>query len=104
MSTILAWAAFVFGAFLCLTNFYLSFVSYPFHRLHGLPKESYRWNSGIPVFASLFVGLSLLGLHSLPGLLPIVVGLILIDTGGLHWCLGMVIYQSLAGTKQKSGY
>src|SRR5580658_3637120 len=49
MTATLALIAFVSGAILCVTNFYLSFLRYPLHRLRGLPRESYHWDSGIPV-------------------------------------------------------
>jgi len=102
MSTNLSWTAFVVGAFLCITNFYLSFLSYPLHRLRGLPRESYRWNSGIPLFGSLLVGLSLLGLYPLPCMLPAAIALIVIDTGGIHWFVGVMIYQSVFRKNQKN--
>src|SRR6266496_1875075 len=95
MSITLAWIAFVFGALLCLTNCYLSFLRYPLHRLRGLSRESYRWVSGIPAFGSLIVGLSLFGLHSLPAILPIGIAVMVIDTGGIHWFIGTMLYQSL---------
>jgi len=94
MITFLAWVAFVLGALVCLTNFYLSFLRYPFHRLRGLPKESYRWISGIPLLGSVFVGLALLDLHPLPGMLPAAIALIVIDTGGIHWFVGTMVYRS----------
>jgi hypothetical protein len=103
MSTVLAWTAFVLGTFLCLTNFYLSVLRYLLHRLRGLPRESYRWVSGIPLFGSLLVALSLLGLYAPPGMLPAAIALIVIDTGGIHWLLGVMIYQSVYGKKQKHG-
>ena len=103
MSTTLAWIAFVLGALLCLTNFYLSFLLYPVHRLRGFPRESYRWESGIPVFGSLFVGLSLFGLHSLSAMQPAALLLMVIDTGGIHWFVGIWIYWSLHEKTQKDG-
>lgn len=99
MNTTLAWIAFALGALLCLTNFYLSFLRYPLYRLRGLPKESYRWVSGIPLFGSLFVGLSLFGLSDLTGMVSVAVVLIVIDTGGLHWFVGTMIYQFVYGEK-----
>ncbi len=99
MRTVLSWLAFSLGGLVCLTNFYLSFLRYPLHRLRGLPRESYRWVSGIPLFGSLFVGLSLLVLHSLPGILPAAIVLIAIDTGGIHWFVGTTIYHSVYGKK-----
>ena len=99
MTTVLAWIAFALGALLCLTNFYLPFLRYPLHRLRGLPKESYRWVSGFPLVGSLLVGLALFNLHALPGMLPAAIVLIAIDTGGVHWFFGTMIYQSVYGKR-----
>jgi hypothetical protein len=96
MSAFLAWPAFVLGGSLCVLNFYLSFVSYPVHRLRGRSKESYRWVSGIPLVGSILVVLSLLHLHSLTALFAIGVALIAIDTAGIHWFVGTMIYQSFS--------
>jgi len=74
-------------------NFYLSFLRYPLHRLRGLPKDSYRWVSGFPLFGSLFVALSLIGLHEVSWMIPVAIVLILTDPGGIHWFVGSVIYQ-----------
>ncbi len=92
MSTILAWTAFVLGALLSFFNFYLSFLRYPLHRLRGFPKESFRCASGIPLFGSILLGSALLGLHAQPGMLPVVIALAVIDTGGLVWIVGAMIY------------
>jgi hypothetical protein len=92
MIPVLAWLAFVLGAWICLGNFYLSFVSHPLHRLRGLSKESFHGASGAPFLGSILVGISLLHLHSINWMLPIGIGLILIDTGGIHWCAGVLIY------------
>ena len=95
----IVWIAFALGALLCITNFYLSFLRYPLHRLRGLPRESYRWSSGIPLFGSLLVALSLFGLHAAQGVLPAAMVLIAIDTGGIHWLVGTMIYQSVHGKR-----
>ena|ERR1017187_327152 len=99
MSAILAWVGFALGAWVCLLNFYLSFVRYPVHRWRGLSKESYHWVSGLPLVGSLFVAFSLLRLHPLPALLPIGLALIAADTGGIHWFIGSMIYQSFHAKK-----
>ena len=99
MLTALSWIAFGIGAWLCAMNFFLSFLRYPLHRLRGLAPESYHWVSGIPVFGSVFVALSLLQLHVTPWLLPIGVVLILVDTGGIHWFIGVQIFHALHGKK-----
>ena len=99
MITILVWLGFAVGGWVCLLNFYLSFLRYPLHRCRGLPEESYRWVSGVPVLGSLFVALSLFELHSLAGMLPVGIGLIAIDTGGIHWFVGSMIHQALHAKK-----
>lgn len=99
MSTILSWLAFSLGGLLCLANFYLSFLRYPLHRFRGLPKESYHWVSGFPLVGSFFVALSLLVLHGLPGILFVAIVLISIDTGGIHWFFGTMIYRSVYDKK-----
>jgi len=47
--------AFLVGAWICLFNFYLSFVRYPIHRLRGGSVEDFEWTSGIPMLGSLLV-------------------------------------------------
>jgi len=64
-----------------------------------MEKETYKWVSGIPLFGSFLVALSLLHLYTLPGLLPLAAGIILADTGGIHWVIGTMIYYSLYGNK-----
>jgi hypothetical protein len=95
--SIIAWLAFGFGAFLCVTNFYLSFLRYALHRLRGLSQESFRLVSGFPLVGSLLVAFSLLALRSLPFMLPVGIALIAIDTGGIHWFIGTMIYHSVRG-------
>jgi hypothetical protein len=80
------------GGLLCCLNFYLSFLKYPVHRMLGGKKEDYRWDSGIPVFGSLFVALSLFWFWQPPWLLTLAIVLILVDTGGLHWFAGTLLY------------
>ena len=92
MSNVIAWTAFALGALLCLFNFYLSFLRYPLHRLRGLPEESFRYASGIPLLGSVFVGSSLLGIHAQPGVLPVAIVLAVIDAGGVVWVAGAMIY------------
>ena len=84
-------------------NLYLSFLRYPIHRLRGGTRENYKHVSGLPLFGSLFVALSLLKFYSHPILLAIAVILILIDTAGLHWFLGtMFYYYAIRKRKVKS--
>ena len=92
--TFISWAAFLVGGFVCLLNFYLSWLSHPLHRLQGLSQESFRSRSGFPFIGSILVALSLLRLHSEPAAVPIAIGLIAIDTGGIHWFLGALIHHA----------
>jgi hypothetical protein len=92
--TFISWAAFVVGGFVCLLNFYLSWLSYPLHRLRGLSPESFRSHSGFPLIGSILVVVSLVGLHSQFTVVPIAIGLIAIDTGGIHWFLGAQVYHA----------
>jgi len=88
------------GGFICVLNFYLSFLRYPLHRWRGGTREDYRWESGLPLLGSAFVAWSLFWLHKWPVLLPVGVLLILIDTGGIHWMLGVVLWHEVL-TKPK---
>jgi hypothetical protein len=88
-------ALLVFSGLLCCFNFYLSFLRYPIHRMMGKKKEEYRWASGIPVFGSLFVAISLLSFWQVPWLRGTAIGLILIDTGGLHWFAGTMLWHEV---------
>ncbi len=95
MIEILSWLAFLFGSLLCVCNFYLSFLRYPFHRLRGLPRESYRFVSGIPLIGSALVALAMCKLYAFPSVRFVGLILIAIDTGGIHWFLGTITYQHL---------
>lgn len=92
--TFLKWALFAFGAYLCVLNFYLSFLRYPLYRRRGLPKESFKFISGIPILGSLIVFLLLHYTNLPPVMQYVAIGLIVIDTGGIHWAIGSIIYHS----------
>ncbi len=90
----------VVGGSICLLNFYLSWLRYPWFRLRGGRREDYQWVSGFPVLGSLLVvvawavwlrredSLALdIGAWTLAGL----------DTGGLHWFLFDMVRQRLEG-------
>jgi len=47
--------AFLFGVYICVLNFYLSFLRYPLYVRRGQRKEDFKFISGIPVLGSLFI-------------------------------------------------
>lgn len=92
MVTLLCWIAFALGVPICLHNFYLSFVRYPLYRLRGVSREAYQSYSGIPLFGSLLVALSLIGLYKAPAIALIAIAMICIDTGGIHCFFAVMIW------------
>ncbi|MEK6702304.1 MAG: hypothetical protein AABZ53_08575 [Planctomycetota bacterium] len=78
---------FAFGAFVTLTNVYLSFIRYPIHLARGGTRETYRWVSGVPIVGSLFLWISM-GLLASTGLKWLAGILSIFDTGGIHWFIG----------------
>jgi len=101
MVDVLAWLMFVLGGFICVLNFYTSFVRYPVHRLLGHSKESFQWLSGAALPGSLLVAISLPAFHSTTWILVTGFILILIDTGGIHWFAGTMLYQAYAARRNK---
>jgi hypothetical protein len=93
VSEVLAWLALLVGGLVSALNFYLSFCRYALHRLRGGSRESYRWMSGFPLVGSLLVALSIVRFYDAPWILGIALVLIAIDTGGIHWAAGVLIYQ-----------
>jgi hypothetical protein len=90
--SVVAYIFFCLGGLICVVNFYLSFLRYPFYRLTGGDKENYRWVSGIPVFGSIFVVISLVFLYKIKWALISGMVFIAADTGGFHWFLGTMFY------------
>lgn len=92
----LPYILFVFGGFICLTNFYLSFIRHP---LYKLIHKRYKWVSGIPVVGSISVALSLIFLYRTTWVLITGLFLIAIDTVGLLWFLGAYFYYEVPEKK-----
>jgi hypothetical protein len=90
----IAYASLGLGGAVCVLNFYLSFLRYPVHALRGKADE-YRWVSGLPLLGSALVVLSL-SLVQLP-IWALVIGVIVaaLDTGGMHWFVGVLAWQAL---------
>lgn len=83
----------VLGGMICIFNFHLSFIRCAIYKMKGKLNE-YRWASGIPLFGSLFVGLSIFEFFDISWLLALSLFLILIDTGGVHWFLASMIWHA----------
>jgi hypothetical protein len=92
---------FALGALISCLNFYASFLRYPVHRLRGGTRENYRWSSGLPLIGSLALWASIpLLLHRQPW--PwVAFGLSLLDTGGLHWFAGTMLWMSWRERRSK---
>ena len=89
---------FCLGGLICAVNFYLSFLRYPIFLLRGGRKSEFQWISGSPFIGSLSVAVGLAALYETRWVLITGLVLILIDTGGLHWFLGTMLYQWIGKT------
>jgi len=93
---------FALGGIITLNNICLSFVRYPIHRARGGDRETYRWVSGIPLFGSLLLWISI-GLLPSPALKWTAGILSIFDTGGIHWFAGTMLWMSLFGNRIRGG-
>ena len=94
MIDVFAWLALLVGGLVSALNFYLSFCRYHLYRIKGGSRESYRSVSGFPLVGSLLVALSIVRLYDKPWILVFAFVLIAIDTGGILWLAGVLIYQT----------
>jgi hypothetical protein len=65
------------------------------HRITGGDKSNYKWVSGIPVIGSLFVAISLITYWQTTSIFVTAIILIVMDTGGIHWFLGSILYNNV---------
>ena len=98
--TVVAHIFFYLGGLICFVNFYTSFLAYPVHLLIYGRNKPYKNISGFPLVGSLFVGLSLIGVHGSTWMLISGIVLMAMDTGGIHWFGIMMIYFRLTEKKQ----
>ena len=87
-------ALFVLGTLVTCVNVYTSFIRYPLHRWRGGTRDEFRWVSGVPLVGSLFLWLAALFLVGRPVLAWAALVMSLIDTGGLHWFAGTMLYMT----------
>lgn len=89
------------GAFVCLLNFYLSFLRYPILRRKGKSEDEIGSPSGFPFIGTMLVLFSVAHLTD-SFLFPVGVVIMLLDTGGPHWLIGMMIYHSVRDKKESA--
>jgi hypothetical protein len=94
MTAILGYLTFALGAFLSLLNFYLSFVRVPLLRALARPS---RFVSGFPLVGSLFLVASAVLLWRARWLAFTALAVAALDTGGLHWFLGVLFWRAISG-------
>jgi hypothetical protein len=97
MFKVAGWAILGVGAFVCALNFYLSFLRSPLDRALGRQAGSRR-PSGFPVLGSLIVALFLIrwrGFGLPTWAMAVCAALAMLDTGGLHWFLGTLMWGAL---------
>jgi hypothetical protein len=70
-------------------NFWLNFVRVPLARMRG---NEVRWVSGVPLFGSLLLAWFAAWHWSEPGWFWVSVAVAALDTGGIHWFLGMILW------------
>lgn len=92
MLDVLGYVLFALGAFVSCLNFYLSFLRYPLCKLLG---RQYKWVSGFPVLGSLLVVIAVAILHEHPVFFWGGITIALLDTGGLHWFAGVMLWMYL---------
>ena len=91
---ILAYCLFVVGAFVSVLNFHLSFIRPLVCRLR---RRECRFVSGLPVVGSLLLVISFFCFPSEDALRWVALLVALLDTGGIHWFCGTMLYHGLRG-------
>ena len=97
MLTYIAYALFGLGCLVSLINFYLSFLRYPIFRLRGGAADDYQWVSGLPMIGSLLIVLTLAFVFSNVWLRFFGITCAVVDTAGLHWFAGTMLYMRWRG-------
>ncbi len=86
---IFAYCLFGAGAFVSILNFYLSFIQPAIYRLR---HREYRVVSGLPLIGSLLLVVSFFCFSSGHPLRSVALIVALLDTGGIHWFCGTILY------------
>ena len=80
------------GSLVAAINFYLAFLRYPIHQLLGRP---YRNISILPGIGTVFVAAAALSLHESTSILVSCFVLLVLDTGGFPWFIGVMAWYRL---------
>jgi hypothetical protein len=81
------------GALITCFNIYVGYLRFLIHRLRGGTRESFQYVSGIALFGSLFLWCSIPLLYDRPPWAWIALVLSLVDTGGIHWFAGTMLWE-----------
>jgi hypothetical protein len=94
LGKILVYALAALGALICCFNIYCVLIRFPLHNLMGW---EYKWVSGIALFGSglLVLAISVSAFRDRPFLFWSAITLAILDTGGLHWFLGVMFWMWL---------
>jgi hypothetical protein len=87
--TLLEYAPFFAGAWISGWNFYVSFLRMPFARWR---RREVRYESGAPLVGSLILVWFAAWHRAEPGWFWASLAIAVLDTGGLHWVLGSVLW------------
>jgi hypothetical protein len=89
--TTLGYILLALGTLTTLLNIYFGYIRYTIHRARGRSDESLQYVSGIPIFGSLFLWISIPLVPSV-GLRWFAAILSIFDTVGIHWFIGMMLW------------
>ncbi len=98
MREVLIYLFFAVGAWLSLLNFYISFIRM---RLLTALGRSPRRVSGFPLFGSVILVIGAVQFWDRRGLALTALAIAALDTGGIHWFLGTLLWMSLASRRKK---
>jgi hypothetical protein len=91
---VIGFALLALGGLIAGLNCYLSFVRYPLHVLQRGTRDGFSNVSGILLFGSLMLWIAAAVLWNHPIAAWAALTLSLFGTAGLHWLLGVVIFET----------
>ncbi len=97
MYSVTLYLLFALGAWICLLNFYISFIRTSLLTALG---RSPRRVSGFPLFGSFVLAIIAATFWEKRGLALTALAIAALDTGGIHWFLGSLLWQSLVSRNE----